>query len=203
MKKPMISMTINGTLYRFSVGDGFGQVSPSETLVETLRERLQLTGAKLACGEGACGCCTVLLNGKPVTSCMLITVECDGMDIVTIEGLQTPGGDLDPLQQAFIDEYAFQCGYCTPGIIMAAKGLLLENPPPTSEEIGEGLSGNYCRCISHYTVLRAVNKIAGNKDDKAVMHRANDDVEDPIPVRQRIWLSPYANGFQVDAHALD
>jgi len=204
MKKPMISMTINGTLYRFSVGDGFGQVAPSETLVETLRNRLQLTGSKLACGEGACGCCTVLLNNKAVPSCMLLTVECDGQEITTIEGLQTPGGDIDPLQQAFIDEYAFQCGYCTPGIIMAAKGVLIENPKATPEEIEEGLSGNYCRCISHYTVLRAVNKVAGNEpDNKAVMHRANDDVVDPIPVRQRLWLSPYAVGSQVDGHALD
>ncbi len=202
MKKPYVTLNINGREYRFSVGDGFGQLPPSETLSLTLRNRLQLTGTKEACGEGACGCCTVLMNGKPVTSCMILTVDCDGKNITTIEGLETPEG-LDPLQQFFIDEYAFQCGYCTPGIIMAAKGLLLENPHPTGEEIKEALSGNYCRCISHYTVLRAVNRAAGNEEDNlAVMVRANDEVENPIPVRQVLHLSPYANGSS-SRHSLD
>ena len=196
MKKQYVTLTVNGREYRFSIGDGFGQVPPSETLSQTLRKRLQLTGSKESCSEGACGCCTVLMDGKGVTSCMLLTVDCDGKDIVTIEGL-------DPLQQAFIDEYAFQCGYCTPGIIMAAKALLLDNPHPTGDEIKEAMSGNYCRCISHYTVLRAINRVAGNEEDHlAVMHRANDDVENPIPVRQELFLSPYANGTNSD-HSLD
>jgi carbon-monoxide dehydrogenase small subunit len=143
------------------------------------------------------------MDGKGVTSCMLLTVDCDGKDIVTIEGLEDPEKGLDPLQQAFIDEYAFQCGYCTPGIIMAAKALLLENPHPTGDEIKEAMSGNYCRCISHYTVLRAINRVAGNEEDHlAVMHRGNDDVENPIPVRQELFLSPYANGTNSD-HSLD
>ena len=125
------------------------------------------------------------------------------MNFVTIEGLEDPEKVLDPLQQAFIDEYAFQCGYCTPGIIMAAKSLLLENPHPTPEEIKEGMSGNYCRCISHYTVLRAINKVAGNGEDHtAVMHRANDDVENPIPVRPERFPSPFAVGTH-SAHSLD
>ena len=203
MKKQYVTLTVNGREYRFSIGDGFGQVPPSETLSQTLRKRLELTGSKESCSEGACGCCTVLMDGKGVTSCMVLTVECDGKNIVTIEGLEDPDKGLDPLQQAFIDEYAFQCGYCTPGIIMAAKSLLLENPHPTPEEIKEGMSGNYCRCISHYTVLRAINKVAGNGEDKtAVMHRANDAVENPIPVRPERLPSPFAVGTQ-GAHALN
>ena len=160
MKKQYVTLTVNGREYRFSIGDGFGQVPPSETLSQTLRKRLELTGSKESCSEGACGCCTVLMDGKGVTSCMVLTVECDGKNIVTIEGLEDPDKGLDPLQQAFIDEYAFQCGYCTPGIIMAAKGLLLKNPHPTREEIGEALAGNFCRCISQYHVFDAVEAIA-------------------------------------------
>ena len=160
MKKQYVTLTVNGREYRFSIGDGFGQVPPSETLSQTLRKRLELTGSKESCSEGACGCCTVLMDGKGVTSCMVLTVECDGKNIVTIEGLEDPDKGLDPLQQAFIDEYAFQCGYCTPGIIMAAKSLLLENPHPTPEEIKEGMSGNYCRCISQYHVLDALEKLS-------------------------------------------
>lgn len=160
MKKQYVTLTVNGREYRFSIGDGFGQVPPSETLSQTLRKRLELTGSKESCSEGACGCCTVLMDGKGVTSCMVLTVECDGKNVVTIEGLEDPDKGLDPLQQAFIDEYAFQCGYCTPGIIMAAKGLLLKNPHPTREEIGEALAGNFCRCISQYHVFDAVEAIA-------------------------------------------
>ena len=165
MKKQYVTLTVNGREYRFSIGDGFGQVPPSETLSQTLRKRLQLTGSKESCSEGACGCCTVLMDGKGVTSCMLLTVDCDGKDIVTIEGLEDPEKGLDPLQQAFIDEYAFQCGYCTPGIIMAAKALLLENPHPTGDEIKEAMSGNYCRCISHYQVEIAIGDAIGRMKD--------------------------------------
>ena len=160
MEKQTISMTINGQPYEFLIGEKFGMIPPSETLVQTLRKRLELTGTKESCDEGACGCCTVIKDGKAIASCMILTVDCDGKEIITIEGLEDPVKGLDPLQQAFIDEYAFQCGYCTPGIIMAAKSLLLENPHPTGEEIKEALSGNYCRCISHYTVLRAQRRSA-------------------------------------------
>ena len=192
-----VSMTINGKRYVFAIGHEFGQVPTSETLCQTLRNRLDLTGTKEACSEGACGCCTVIIDGDAVASCITLTVECDGAEITTIEGLQDPvTNELDPIQQAFIDEYAFQCGYCTPGIIMAAKSLLISNPHPTEEEIKEAMSGNYCRCISQYTVLRAINRVAGNGEDHtAVMHRANDDVVDPIPVRQELFPSPFANGF--------
>ena len=148
MELTKVTFTLNGIERTLSVGDAFGQLKPAETLLETLRERFGLTGAKLSCNDGACGCCTVL------------TVEVDGKKVTTIEGLTNEKGELDPLQQAFIDHYAFQCGYCTPGIIMAAKGLLLKNPHPTREEIGEALAGNFCRCISQYHVFDAVEAIA-------------------------------------------
>lgn len=199
-----ITVTINGNLYKFSIGDGFGEVPPSETLTQTLRKRLLLTGSKESCDGGACGCCTVIMDGQAVASCMYLTIECDGKDIVTIEGLEDPVKGLDPIQQAFIDEYSFQCGYCTPGIIMVAKALFMRNPNPTPEEIMEELSGNYCRCISHYTVLRALNKLAGNGEEAELSHcvRAKDLIEDPIPIRQELHPSPYANG-SVSPHSLD
>jgi len=155
-----VAVTVNGREYEFSVGTRFGQIPPAETLAETLRGRLGLTGSKIACNEGSCGCCTVIMNGEAVTSCMLLTVDCDGRDITTIEGLEDPAtGRLDPIQQAFIDRYAFQCGYCTPGIIMTTKALLDKNPIPTQEQIGEALSGNYCRCISQYHVFEAIKDV--------------------------------------------
>ncbi|MGI6021212.1 MAG: (2Fe-2S)-binding protein [Lachnospiraceae bacterium] len=157
-----ISLTVNGKEYNLLVGDDSieGVIPNSEVLVKTLRNRLNLTGTKDACEEGACGCCTVIMNGDPVTSCMILTADCDGAEITTIEGLEDAiTGELDPLQQAFIDKYAFQCGYCTPGIIMSAKALLNVNPNPTHEEIGEALSGNFCRCISHYHVFEAVEQV--------------------------------------------
>ena len=204
MKKDYISLTVNKRQYRFSIGTAFGQVPPSETLLTTLRERLGLTGTKSSCNEGACGCCTVIMDGDAVTSCMILTAECDGKDITTIEGLEDPEKGLDPIQQVFIDEYAFQCGYCTPGIIMAAKALLMKNPHPTPDEIKEALSGNYCRCVSHYTVLRAVNRAAGNPEDTtAVMHYAKDDVEDPICVRENKHPSPFAYGSENDHSSPD
>jgi carbon-monoxide dehydrogenase small subunit len=152
-----ISLTINGQVYEMEVGSEANQVEPSHTLAHTLRETLGLTDTKVSCDHGACGCCTVIMDEKAVLSCMTLTVECDGKNVITIEGLADPkSGKLDPIQQAFIDETAFQCGYCTPGIIMSAKALLLENPSPTEEEVKEGLSGNFCRCISHYQVVKAV-----------------------------------------------
>lgn len=152
-----ISLTVNGQAYELEVGSKPDQVDPAHTLAYTLRETLGLTGTKVSCDNGACGCCTVLMDEKAVLSCMTLTVECDGKRITTIEGLSDPvTKKLDPLQQAFIDYTAFQCGFCTPGIIMSAKALLHENPFPTEEEVKEGLSGNFCRCISHYHVVKAV-----------------------------------------------
>ena len=152
-----ISMTVNGKRRQFMVGNYDGCVAPSETLIDTLRDRLHLTGTKRSCEHGACGCCTVIVNGDAVASCMTLTADLDGAVITTIEGLADPiTGELSPLQRAFADNSAFQCGYCTPGIIMSTHALLMKNPHPTKEELTEALSGNYCRCISHYQVIRTV-----------------------------------------------
>jgi len=158
----MLSLSVNGRPYDLEIGDRADQVRPWDTLAHTLRETLGLTGTKVSCDHGACGGCTVLLEGKPILSCMTLTVECDGQRVTTIEGVSDPKtGRLDPLQQAFIDHTAFQCGFCTPGMIMSAKALLRENPAPTEEEVKEALSGNFCRCISHYQVVKAVMAASG------------------------------------------
>lgn len=163
-----VSFTVNGQVYDLEVGDRPDQVDPAHTLSHTLRETLGLTGTKVSCDGGACGCCTVHMDGKPVLSCMTLTVECDGRQITTIEALaDAKTGNLDPLQQSFIDHTAFQCGFCTPGIIMSAKALLNENPSPTEEEVKEALSGNFCRCISHYHVIRAVMAAASKGQVKS------------------------------------
>ena len=155
-----LTLHINGETYEFTIGRKLGQVPESETLLETLRERLGLTGTKLSCGEGACGGCAVLMDGKAVAACVTLTAECEGKEITTIEGLSDPvTGELDPIQEAFLEHNAFQCGFCTPGIIMAVKSLLNSSPDPTEEEITEALSGNFCRCISHYQVIEAVKSI--------------------------------------------
>jgi aerobic carbon-monoxide dehydrogenase small subunit len=152
-----ITVMVNGQTYDLKVGRGLGEVDPAHTLAYTLRETLGLTGTKVSCDNGACGCCTVLIDGKAVLSCMTLTVECGGKQIATIEGLGDPKTRrLDPLQQAFIDHTAFQCGFCTPGTIMSAKALLNENPSPTVDQVKETLSGNFCRCIAHYQVIKAV-----------------------------------------------
>lgn len=167
MKKKEIqcfSLTVNGQQYELYVGNRPGDVSPSDTLAHTLRETLGLTGTKIGCDEGACGACTVLVDGKPVLSCIILTVECDGRNITTIEGLaDAKTGELDPIQQSFIDHTAFQCGFCTPGIIMTTKALLHENPSPTEQEVKEALAGHFCRCISHYHVLEAVMAVVEGK----------------------------------------
>jgi carbon-monoxide dehydrogenase small subunit len=156
-----IRLVINGQTYDLNIGSRFGEVEPFHTLSQTLRETLGLTGTKLSCDQGACGACTVIMDGKAVLSCKLLTVECDGKTITTIEGLRDRDtGELDPLQKAFIDYTAFQCGFCTPGMIMTARALLDESPSPSEEEVKEALSGNFCRCISHYQVIKAVMSVA-------------------------------------------
>jgi carbon-monoxide dehydrogenase small subunit len=160
-EKDSICVTVNGQPYELEIGDWPNAIDPSHTLAHTLRETLELTGTKIGCDHGACGSCTVLIDGKPVLSCMILTVETDGKSITTIEGLGDQiTGILDPLQQAFIDHSAFQCGFCTPGILMSARALLNENPSPTKQEVKEELAGHYCRCISHYHVLDAVMTVA-------------------------------------------
>ncbi|MDO4328770.1 MAG: (2Fe-2S)-binding protein [Lachnospiraceae bacterium] len=152
-----VAIRINGVLRKFIIGEEEGCVKPEETLLQTLRDRLNLTGTKEGCNHGACGNCTVIMNGDAVASCMILTADCDGAEVTTIEGLENPRtGELNTLQQAFVDHSAFQCGFCTPGIVMSAQALLNQNPEPDHEEIMEALSGNYCRCISHYQVATAV-----------------------------------------------
>jgi carbon-monoxide dehydrogenase small subunit len=145
---------VNGQPHELMVGK---DVYPWHTLAHTLRETLDLTGTKIGCDHGACGACTVIMDGKSILSCLTLTVECDGKNITTVEGLANPKtGVLDPLQQAFVDHTAFQCGFCTPGIIMSVKALLNENSSPSEQDVKEVLAGHYCRCISHYHVLDAV-----------------------------------------------
>lgn len=157
----VIRLTVNGRFHELAAGETAGAVAPADTLAHTLRETLGLTGTKIGCDQGSCGSCTVLLDGKPVLSCMTLTVECDGCEVVTIEGLEdAQTGSLHPLQQSFIEHTAFQCGFCTPGILMSAKALLDRDPSPGEDAVKQALSGHYCRCISHYEVVQAVLKAA-------------------------------------------
>lgn len=134
-------------------------LDPSRRLIDVLREDFLLTGAKEGCGEGECGSCTVLMDGLPVHSCMVLAGQLDGHRLLTIEGLSA-SGELDILQQAFIENNAVHCGFCTPGMIMSAKGLLLQNPDPTEEEIRTAISGNICRCSDYRQIVMAVKDAA-------------------------------------------
>ncbi|HEV8343089.1 MAG TPA: (2Fe-2S)-binding protein [Candidatus Binatia bacterium] len=131
-----------------------------ETLAELLRNRLSLTGTKVSCEVQVCGACTVLVDGLPVSSCTLLAYEVRDRDVLTIEGLAKPDGTLHPIQQAFIDEFAFQCGFCTPGMILATKALLDEIPKPTREEVVHFMDGNICRCTGYVSILRAIQRAA-------------------------------------------
>ena len=131
------------------------QIKPSALLVEVLRDQLELTGTKVACGEGECGACTVLLDGVPVNSCLVPALKAQGREVMTVEGL-APLGDLHPLQKAFIEHGAVQCGYCTPGMLMSAKVLLDHNPNPTEDEVRLAISGNLCRCTGYAKIVEAI-----------------------------------------------
>ncbi len=133
-------------------------VHPSKTLLEVLREELNLTGTKKGCDDTNCGVCTVLMDGRAVKSCTILIPQAAGHSILTIEGLEGPDG-LHPLQQAFIDHFAVQCGYCTPGMIMTAKAILDENPKATEDDIREGLHGNLCRCTGYKTIVEAIEAV--------------------------------------------
>jgi carbon-monoxide dehydrogenase small subunit len=135
------------------------EVRADERLIDTLRERLRLTSVKEGCGEGECGACTVLLDGEAVNACLVLTYQARGKSVLTIEGLSAEG-TLDPVQEAFIQSGAIQCGYCTPGMIMAAKALLLKNPSPKEAEIREAIAGNLCRCTGYVNILRAIGSLA-------------------------------------------
>jgi len=131
-------------------------IEPWWNLARVLRDELNLTGTKIGCETGDCGSCTVLIDGKAVKSCLYLAMKARGKDILTIEGLRGENGELHPLQKAFIEHFAIQCGYCTPGMIMVAKALLDENPNPTEEEVKEGLDGNLCRCTGYVKIIEAV-----------------------------------------------
>lgn len=141
------------------------EVGVNETLLEVLRERLDLTGAKVGCNQGECGACTVLIDGEAILSCLTLAVECEGKQVLTIEGLEDrETGELDPIQQAFIENDGVQCGFCTPGTVMAAKALLLHNPSPTVEEIKQGIQGNLCRCTGYAQIVASIQAASGSSD---------------------------------------
>ena len=147
--KQVITLKVNGV-------EEEAVIEPWWNLAHVLRDQLNLTGTKIGCGEGDCGTCTVLVDGKAVKSCLYLAMKARGKDIITIEGLKDENGELHPLQQAFIDNFAIQCGYCTPGMIMTAKALLDENPNPTEEQVKKGLDGNLCRCTGYVKIVDAV-----------------------------------------------
>jgi len=136
------------------------EIEPRETLAEVLRGRCRLTGVKLSCEAQVCGSCTVLVDGLPVSACTYLAYEVRGRRVTTIEGLADSSGRLHPLQQAFLDHFAFQCGFCTPGMILAAKALLHENPNVTDVEVIEYMSGNLCRCTGYLPILKAIRQAA-------------------------------------------
>lgn len=140
------------------------EVEENKTLLKMLREDFDLTGAKEGCGAGECGACTIIVDGRPVNSCLMLGVEADGKEILTIEGLSN-GTKLDDLQASFIKNGALQCGYCTPGMIMSAKALLKENPKPTEEEVIEAISGNLCRCTGYKKIVEAIMEVAERNKD--------------------------------------
>ena len=146
-------MKVNGADYPASV-------DPRRLLSDHLRHDLRLTGTHVGCEHGVCGCCTILLDGAPVRSCLMLAVQAEGHEVTTIEGLAPGGGPLHPVQQAFHDCHALQCGFCTPGFVMSVVGLLAQNPSPTPEQIDEGISGNLCRCTGYTSIRRAVNRAA-------------------------------------------
>jgi aerobic-type carbon monoxide dehydrogenase small subunit (CoxS/CutS family) len=144
-----LSVRVNGRDERL-------RVRPTHTLLDALRGELKLFGVREACGVGQCGACTVLIDGKPISSCLLLAPMAEGTEVLTVEGLEAPDGTLHPVQQAFVDHTAFQCSYCTPGFILSTKALLEENPDPTEAEARAYLAGNLCRCGSYVKILEAV-----------------------------------------------
>ena len=137
------------------------QIRADALLLDVLRDQLGLMGTKEACGQGECGACTVLLDGQPVTSCLVPALKAQGREVLTVEGLAS-GGELHPLQKAFIEHGAVQCGYCTPGMLMSAKALLDRNPHPTEEEVKEAISGNICRCTGYVKIVEAIKAAAAD-----------------------------------------
>jgi len=139
------------------------EVSPDLTLLQLLREHFQLTGAKEGCGVGECGACTVMVDGRALSSCLLPALEVEGCQVLTVEGLAGPDGSLDPIQEAFVEHGAIQCGFCTPGMVMSAKALLERNPHPDENQIRTALEGNLCRCTGYTQIIEAVKSAAARK----------------------------------------
>ncbi|MEE8472760.1 MAG: (2Fe-2S)-binding protein [Dehalococcoidia bacterium] len=152
IKKTSIAVTINGESHEL-------EVKPWQTLLDMLREVLHLTGTKEGCGDGNCGACTVILDGREVNSCLVLAPEVDGSEILTIEGLSVQGV-LDPIQRAFVDHGAIQCGFCSPGLILTTRAFLAENPHPTEPEIRVAIAGNLCRCTGYDKIVRAIMSLA-------------------------------------------
>ena len=147
-----ITLKINGEIYKLNV-------KSNVLLLDVIRDEIGLTGTKRGCDTGECGACTVLIEGEPVNSCLVLAVEVDGKDILTVEGL-SKNGKLHPLQVAFVEEGAVQCGFCTPGVLLSAKALLNTNPNPTEEEIKTAIAGNLCRCTGYTKIIKAINSAA-------------------------------------------
>jgi aerobic-type carbon monoxide dehydrogenase small subunit (CoxS/CutS family) len=158
MKKEL-RLKVNGQPYEF-------YVKPKTLLVEVLRDHLGLTGTKRGCSSGSCGACTVILNSMAVKSCSMLALQADGAEVLTVEGL-AKGTELHPLQKAFLDHGAFQCGFCTSGMLMSARALLDENPNPAKEEMKEGIDGNICRCTGYNSIIRAVTDVVKGKYKEA------------------------------------
>jgi aerobic-type carbon monoxide dehydrogenase small subunit (CoxS/CutS family) len=154
MKKEL-KLVVNGQPYEL-------YVKPKTLLVEVLRDHLGLTGTKRGCDSSSCGACTVILNGMAVKSCSILALQADGGEVLTVEGLAS-GAELHPLQEAFLDHGAFQCGFCTAGMLMSAKALLDENSKPTKEQIKEGIGGNICRCTGYNSIIRAVTAVVNGE----------------------------------------
>jgi len=149
--KTLINIKVNGRAWDLAV-------EPNRTLLDVLRHDLELTGTKRGCDLGECGSCTVILNGKPVNSCLVLAIQANGAEVLTIEGLAGPSG-LHPLQRAFVEKGAIQCGFCTPGMILSASSLLQKNPKPGEEEIRTALSGNLCRCTGYQKIVEAIQSV--------------------------------------------
>jgi carbon-monoxide dehydrogenase small subunit len=148
MEKEIITLTVNGESYE-------ALVKPNSTLLDVLRDQLELTGSKRGCDAGDCGSCTVIMDGRPVNACLVLALKAEGREITTIEGL-AEGTQLHPIQEAFVKHGAIQCGFCTPGMVLSAKALLDRNPKPTEEEIKSGIAGNLCRCTGYIKIVEAI-----------------------------------------------
>jgi aerobic-type carbon monoxide dehydrogenase small subunit (CoxS/CutS family) len=155
MEKQLIHMTVNGYEYEL-------YINPKTLLIEAIRDHIGLTGSKRGCETVSCGACTVILEGMAVKGCSVLAMQADGKNVTTVEGLEQ-NGKLSPIQKAFLDEGAFQCGFCTSGMLMSSKALLDENPNPTDHEIRDGIEGNICRCTGYNSIVRAIGAVAQGK----------------------------------------